>query len=189
MNPIARSRRGASALELAFALPMLLAIMLGAIDLGRYVADAQRAAGAAAAVADLAGQTEKFTNEPDPDKIMTGQELGVLNAAAREVARPLALFADGAVIVTVLSNPDGRGTRLEWTSRWGRSDIKSGISPESTKGVTILQGEAAVYAEVGFRFRPFLLSGGLLGLDRTYEYRTFSVRRPRLTGPVLVPKQ
>ena len=169
--------------------PILLGFILAVVDIGRYVTDIQRVAAAAAAVADLASQTEEFENAPNPDEVESGRETGVLNVAAREVAAPLDLFAQGAVIVTLVGNPSGRGPERVWSSRWGRADIVSKVGPTSTGGVTLGAGEAAVYAEVAYRFRPFILSGRLFGFEDAWEYRTMSVRRPRLAGPKLVAKR
>lgn len=182
-----RARRGASALELALALPMLLGFILATVDLGRYVGNIQRASAAAASVADLASQAELFTNQRDPDKVTTGKEVGVLNIAAREVAAPLDLFKNGVVIVTVLANPEGNGVSQTWQCRWGRTDVASRVGPTTPQGVTLGRGEAAVYAEVVYRFKPFVLSASLLGLDQDSDYHAISVRRPRLTGPKMVP--
>ncbi len=180
-----RSRRGASALELALSLPMLLGFMLAIIDLGRFITDTNRATSAAAAVADLVSQTETFVDAPNPDTVTTGKELGVVNVAAREVATPLSLFTDGAVIITVISN-NGAGPVISWTRRWGRTDINSNVSVTKMRNITLASGEAAVFAEVGYKFHPFLLSGKLLGLDKDQVFSTTAVRRPRLVGPKLV---
>lgn len=181
-----RRRRGASVLELALALPILLGMILATVDLGRFVTGTQRAAAAAAAAADLASQAETFEDQPDPDKVVSGREFGVVNVAAREVARPLALFDAGAVIVTVVSSRDGAANTVAWRRRWGRTDIASAVGPGAMRGVTLGKGEGAVFAEVGYRFEPFVLSGALLGLDGDRDFHAIAVRRPRLVGPTLV---
>jgi hypothetical protein len=179
-----RRRRGAGALEFALAAPLLLAFLLAVVDLGRYVIAAQLIAAAATAVTDLASQTESFTPEMDPAAVTTGRELAVLVQAASEVARPVDLLADGAVIVTVVAN-SGAGPQVSWQRRWGRSDIESGVGAGALRGLTIPPGDSAVYAEVSGDFRPWLLSGRLLGLEEAFRYSSVSVRRPRLGGPRL----
>lgn len=179
-----RVRRGAGALEFAVAAPLLLGFLLAIVDLGRYLIAAQLAAAAASAVADLASQTENFTPEMDPAQVTTGQELAVLARAASEVARPVDLMTDGAVIVTVLVN-GGSGAEIAWQRRWGRSDIATTISAGDTRGVSVAAGDSIVFAEVAGVFRPWLLSGRLLGLQDAFAYRSISVRRARLGGPAL----
>lgn len=179
-----RSRRGAGALEFALAAPLLLGFLLAMVDLGRFVLAAQLAASAATAVADLASQTENFTAEMDPARVVSGQEIAILMLAAAEVARPVDLTADGALIVTVMANR-GSGVETSWQRRWGRTDIPAQVSPARLRGITIAPGESAVYAEVASTFRPWLLSGRLLGLEEDWQVRSVAVRRPRLGGPVV----
>ena len=181
-----RSQRGGGALEFALAAPLLLGFLLAMIDLARFVLAAQLAASAATAVADLASQTESFTAEMNPAKVVSGQEIAILMLAAAEVARPVDLAANGALIVTVMANR-GSGVETSWQRRWGRTDIVTKISPSGLLGITIAPGESAVYAEVASSFRPWLLSGRLLGLKEDWSLRSVAVRRPRLGGPMLAP--
>ncbi len=184
MNPSSRNSRGAGALEFAFAAPLLLGLLLATVDLGRYLVSAQLAAASATAVANLASQTEQFTPEMDPAAVVTGREVAVLAQAAAEVARPVDLTAEGAIIVTVITNR-GNGPEVAWSRRWGRSDIRSVVGPGAMRGVPVPPGDSAVFAEVAGTFRPWLLSGRLLGLDEAFAYRSISVRRPRLGGPTV----
>jgi hypothetical protein len=187
MNPFriaSAGSRGAGALEFAFAAPLLLGLLLATVDLGRYVVAVQLAAASATAVADLASQTDRFTPEMDPSAVVTGREVAVLAQAAAEVARPVDLTAEGAIIVTVITNR-GSGPEVAWTRRWGRSEIQSVVGPGALRGVPIPSGDSAVFAEVAGTFRPWLLSGSLLGLKEAFAYRSISVRRPRLGGPTV----
>lgn len=178
-----RYTRGGAALEFALVAPLLLGFVLAMIDLGRFVTTAQHVAAAAAAVAELASQTETFTPEMDIAQVTTGRELAVLALAGAEVARPIDVTVDGAVIVTSTTN-SGSGATVAWTRRWGRDDIASNVSAGS---VGVGPGEGAVYAEVAASVQPWLLSGGLLGLPDRQILRSTAVRRPRLGGPVISP--
>ena len=177
-----RWRRGAGALELAIAAPIILAFVLAIVDLGRYVIDLQRVTGTAASVADFGAQVETFTNVSDPAAVVTGQEVGVLAVTGLETSKPLDLIGQGALIVTTVSN-DGKGAVVAWQRRWGRADVAATVSTSALQGITLQSGEGAVFAEVVYRFRPFLLSGGLLGFKDTWDVRALAVRRPRLSGP------
>jgi len=176
-----RFKRGGAALEFALAAPLLLGFMLAAIDLGRFVTTAQHVASAAAAVADLASQVETFTPEMDVARVVTGRELAVLGLAGAEVARPIDVTIDGAVIVTSATN-NGNGAAIAWQRRWGRTDIVSSVSAGS---VPMRPGEGAIFAEVAANVRPWLLAGRLFGLPKTQVFRSTAVRRPRLGGPVI----
>ena len=137
-----------------------------------------------------AGRTLALPVQTEPESaaghpLLERRELGVVNIAAREVAKPLQLFTEGAVIITVIGNPDGRGPQQIWKRRWGRTDITSRISATSLQGIVIASGESAVFTEVGYYFHPYILSGRLLGLDNNAYFQTGAVRRPRLGGPAL----
>lgn len=179
-----RRKRGAGVLEFALVLPILLGFVLAVVDLGRYVLTTQRSAAAAAAAAELASQTERFTPEMDVNAVVTGSEVAVLALAAREVARPIAILDQGALIVTLVAN-NGSGSAIAWQRRWGQADGGSEAAGAAVRGLTLGAGEAAVVAELVCQFRPWLLSGRLFGLPDTWEYRAISVRRPRLGGPVI----
>lgn len=179
-----RKARGAGAIEFAVAAPILLGLLLAIVDLGRYLIAAQLAAAASSAVADLASQTEGFTPEMDPAMVTTGRELAVLARAATEIARPVDLTTDGVIIVTVLVNSGG-GAEVAWQRRWGRTDIAATITAADTRGVAVASGDSVVFAEVAGVFRPWLLSGRILGLSDSFAYRSVSVRRARLGGPSL----
>jgi hypothetical protein len=59
------------------------------------------------------------------------------------------------------------------------------VSAADTRGVSVTAGDSVVFAEVAGIFRPWLLSGRILGLQDAFEYRSVSVRRARLGGPTL----
>lgn len=179
-----RTRRGAGVLEFAIALPVLLAFVLAIADLARFVLDLNRLAAAAAAAADLGAQVERFTPEMDPNAVTTGREVSVLALAARESARPMDLLdGGGAVIVTSVANVNG-SVGVAWQRRWGRADIAA-RGGAGALGLRLAAGEAALYAEAGYRFRPFILSGRILGLTNNEAIVATAVRRPRLSGPTI----
>lgn len=185
MNPSSpRHRRGAGAIEFALAAPILLGFMLAIVDLGRFVADLHRITSAAAATADIGSQVEEFIDEMDPDKVVTGNEIAVLALAARETAKPLELLVDGGVIVTSVNNTNGV-IAIAWQRRWGRQDFSSNVSVAQLRGITLGPGESAIFAEVVYRFEPYLLSSSMFDLEGGKDIRTAAVRRPRLAGAAI----
>ena len=179
-----RFGRGGAALEFALVVPLLLGFVLAGLDLASFVAQAQHAAAAATAAADLATQIDQFTSETDISRVVTGRELAVLGLAASEAARPQALFDNGALIVTSFTN-SGNGASVAWQQRWGRSDLAGLAGAGDSGGVSVAVGEGAVVAEVVTRIRPWLFGGGLLGLPAEIEVRRTAVRRPRLAISVV----
>lgn len=177
-------REGGAALEFALVLPLLLGFVLAGLDLASFVSQVQRASAAAAAAADLATQIDKFSPETDMTKIVTGRELAVLALAATEAAHPQPLLADGAIIVTSMANA-GNGPAIAWQRRWGRPELPSLIGSGNTGGITVAAGDGVIFAEAVYKVRPWLFSGGLLGLPAEIVVRRTAVRRPRLAIPVI----
>lgn len=174
-------RRGAGGIEFAISAPVIMGFILAAADLGRFVANLHRVTSASAVAADLGSQFETFSSEMDPDKVKTGKEIGVLALAARETALPLDLLGKGGLIVTSMKNVDGVVT-VDWQRRWGRTDFASRISPSAMKGVVLANGESAIYAEIAYRFDPYLLSKKFFKLSGEGDVRTSAVRKARLAG-------
>lgn len=177
-------RRGVAALEFALVMPLLIGFILAGIDLANFVATVQRTAAAATAAADLAAQIDSFTAETSPARVRTGRELAVLALAASEVARPDDILADGVLVVSSIANT-GAGASLAWQRRWGRADIAGTAPAVGLNGLTLANGEGAVFAEVARRIRPWRFTGRLLGLPATMVVRRTAVRRPRLAMPVV----
>ncbi len=165
-------------------LPLLLGFVLAGLDLASFVAQVQRASAAASAAADLASQIDQFSPETDMTRIVTGRELAVLALAATEAAHPQPLLADGAIIVTSMANSGG-GAAIAWQQRWGRADLPSQIGAGSSGGISVASGEGVIIAEAICKIRPWLFSGGLLGLPEEIVVRRVAVRRPRLAIPVI----
>lgn len=183
-DPARRHARGGSALEFALVSPILLGFILAGLDIANLVSEVQRTASAATAAADMAAQIDRFTPQTDINSISTGREIAVLALAAREVARPADILADGAVIVTSMAN-NGNGPAIAWQHRWGQTGPASQISSGNTNGLALGIGEGAVFAEVVRQVRPWRFTGRLLGLPQTMMVRRTAVRRPRLSMPVI----
>ncbi|WP_353216707.1 TadE/TadG family type IV pilus assembly protein [Sandarakinorhabdus sp.] len=177
-------KRGGGALEFALVMPILLGFVLAGLDISNLVSEVQRTTSAATAAADLAAQIDRFTPQTDINRVVTGKEIAVLALAAREVARPTDILADGALIVTSVGNT-GAGPAVAWQHRWGRAGIASQIGPGNLNGLTIASGEGAVFAEVEREITPWRFTGRLLGLPQTMVVRRVAVRRPRLAMPLV----
>lgn len=177
-----RWQRGGGALEFALVAPLLFGFVLAGIDLATFVGEVQRTAAAATAAADMAAQIDSFTTETDITKVSTGREIAVLALAASEVARPYDLFTDGTLIVTSIANT-GNGPSVAWQRRWGLSSMVSQVGSGNYGGLTIANGEGAVFAEVVRVVSPWRFTGRLLGLPETMLVRRVAMRRPRLASP------
>ncbi len=117
-------RRGSVAIEFALAMPVLILILLGCIDVGRLVLAHQKAERTAATVADLVARASPFQNTPS-------QVCAAMDAAAH-VFEPFVLTATDTVRVTsVTLTGTSVSTPPTAMANW-RAELTGGGTPSCT---------------------------------------------------------
>ncbi|QQP93443.1 pilus assembly protein (plasmid) [Skermanella sp. TT6] len=174
------SRRGVAALEFAVIAPVLILLLVGMVDMTRYALAALRLERAASGTADVGTQFDRLR---DGMTVVQGNEVGVLFLAAAEIARPLDLAGNGAVIITCVADQGG-GPVVMWQRRSGRASAASGIGGGGTAtlpaGFTLRYGESVLFVEVQYTLHPYVFSiGWLAGSDEAVDLRRMAVYRPR----------
>jgi Flp pilus assembly protein TadG len=174
---LARSARlrcsaGNVAVEFALAVPVLLFLMLGSAEMGRFVLLYQKMDQVATTVSDLISRAETISESQITD----------IFTAADQVAEPFD-FADlGVVIVSSVTNPDGTGPVIAWQRSGGgaySAASKLGVegdTPALPADFVVREGETAIISEVYYDFTPFLSS---LIVKPQVIYRSAD-HRPRL---------
>lgn len=157
-----RQRRGSVLVELAFVFPVVLIILMGTYDTGRYVLLQQKLGRAAASVADLVSQPTSISQSQIDSMII----------AANEMIQPFDLSQRGRVIVSSVTKPAGGSPQVDWQHEGGGS-----LSVTSTVGVaagnaTLPNGfdprddENLIVAEVFFDYEPmffgYMISAGTI---------------------------
>lgn len=147
-----RGRAGGVLVETAVIMPILVMLLLGGFEVGRYFLLGQKLQRAAMTAADLASRTES----------MTAGDVDDLFAAAREVARPFALDADARVIVSSIVRPqDGSDPVVAWQRTSGAGLFASAVGGEGETAVIddpnlVKAGQSIIVAEAIVRYRPLL---------------------------------
>jgi Flp pilus assembly protein TadG len=143
---------GNSAVEFALVLPVLMLLMLGSAEMGRFVILHQKVDRVAVTTSDLVARAETI-NETDLNDIFD---------AADYVAQPFDLAGLGIVIVSAVTNDDGSGARVAWQRSGGGSGtytsqigVPGGVATLTTD-FEVREGETAIIAEVFYDFEPFL---------------------------------
>ena len=142
---------GNVAVEFALTLPVLMLLMLGSAEMGRFVILHQKVDRVAVTTSDLVSRAETI-KESDLDDIFDAADL---------VAQPFDLSNLGIVIVSAITN-NGSGARVAWQRSGGGSATHT--SQIGTQGgaatlfadFEVRQGETAIIAEVFYDFEPFL---------------------------------
>jgi len=143
---------GNAAVEFALVLPVLMLLMLGSAEMGRFVILHQKVDRVAVTTSDLVARAETI-NETDLDDIFD---------AADFVAQPFDLAGLGVVIVSAITNEDGSGATVAWQRSGGGSSTHTsqigiaGGAATLTADFEVREGETAIIAEVFYDFEPFL---------------------------------
>lgn len=170
-----RDRGGASLIELGFAMPVLVTLLLGGVEIARYVLLHQKLDRVSSSIADLVSQGENISVA----------DLQNIFDAAKFVAKPFDLPADGTVIVSSISNPlGGQATKVNWQES-GAGSIPAtsqigtlGSSVTLPAGFTVADGQTIIIAEVFYDYVPWIL-GNITGATQIYHRALF---RPRYGG-------
>lgn len=174
-----RDRRGLSALETAFALPVAVSLTLNGVEITRYLLLHQKAERATMTVADLVSQGEA----------LTVADLTNIFRAGAFITEPFDFDADGAMIVSSVVG-SATGPIVEWQRAFGAPPQGSGLggqggSASLPQGFTVNQSESVIMTEIYFRYRPMVngntMLGGVIGERMVYNYAIF---RPRYTVKV-----
>ncbi len=166
----AKERRGAVLIEFAFALPIMVLMLLGTFDTARYVLLHQKMDRAASTMADLVSR---------PPTISQAQ-IDSMFSAANELVQPFDLALNGRVIVTSISKATGQDALIDWQHEGaGGLTASSSLGASGTAnlpaGFTVRDGENVIVTEVFFDYEPmflhYVLSSGVVS--------HLAMRRPR----------
>ena len=170
LRGLATDRRGVVLLEVALMTPVLVVLLMGAYDYGRYVLVHQKIQRTSTTVADLVARE---------NSLVVGDMAGIL-AASEHVMAPFTLSSNGTILVSIITDPgsgdlvhrqfSGGGT-LSKTSRLGAA----GSTPTLPSGLTVDPGDVVVATEVFFDFDALFLPNWSIG-DSLYQATYF---RPR----------
>lgn len=170
-----RDRCGASLIELGFAMPILVTLLLGGVEITRYVLLHQKLDRVSSSIADLVSQAENISVA----------DLQNIFDAAQFVAKPFDLPAEGTVVVSSVSNPIGApATQVNWQQSGGGSIPATsqigtpGGSVTLPAGFTVADGQTIIIAEVFYDYVPWIL-GDITGANQIYHRALF---RPRYGG-------
>lgn len=166
-------RSGAALIELGFAVPVLVIVLLGCFEATRYVLLHQKMNRAAASTADLVAQLSAVTDA----------QLTDLFDAASQLLKPYDLGANGRIIVSSVHRPDAADPpEIAWqrlssggipaTSNIGAEGADAALPP----GLTVDAGENVIVTEVFYSYEPFFLGTLFEPSEITHD----AFNRPRI---------
>ena len=144
--------RGMVMAEAAVSLSVLAVILLGGLEIGRYVLLTQKLDRVAATVADVAAEGQTISVS----------DIDNLFAASNDILKPFSLGAAGAVIVSSVSATGANPPKVDWQqSGGGTLSVGSAIGvaggdADLPPDLTVRSGEEVIVGEVYYNFTPWL---------------------------------
>jgi len=174
--------RGVQLVEFAVAIPALLTLGLGGIEVANYSIASIRCSQIAMTVADNAGRVRSSIDEADINEMMIG---------AKQIGKGVKFAENGRIILSSLEQNDAKnGMWIRWQRCAGKKAVTSSYGVEgdgrtnssmqdmgpSDNKIAALPGTAVMFVEVVYDYQP-IVSNRLLG-NRTMRYvSAFNVRQ------------
>lgn len=171
LRDILGDNRGTALVEFAFALPVLITLTVGGIDMASYLLLNMKLQNAAFAVADLTAR----------DKTLSEDQLDNIMQAVEHIVKPFEFGTAGITIVSgIVADEDG-AVSVGWQREGaGAATANStigavGDEPVLPTDLTLSANETLIAAEVVYNYEPLF---GLI--QQSTEIRKIAYFRPRL---------
>ena len=171
-----RDESGLAFLEFAICTPFILALLLGSVEVTRYILIAQKVEKTSVTISDVVAQAQRISTA----------DLNIIVAAAGQVMKPYSFADNGYVIITsvtqvgapTINNPPrvnwqytGGGT---WTqqSRIGTTG-SAAVLPQD---IVLNDKNNVILAEVYYNYTPLVLSKDVITETNIYKVGLYKTR-------------
>lgn len=175
LGKLLRDDRGSVFVEFAMAMPVLSLLLLGGVELGRYVLLNQKLDRTVMTLSDLVASTTAVTIA----------EVDQIFAATSLVLEPFPLGAQGAVVISSVKEVSG-APQIVWQRTGGGSlsvssavGVQGGAATLSDNGL-VTASEGVIIGEVFYEYQPWFTD-----LIPSSVIRHQSVFRPRQSNEVV----
>jgi hypothetical protein len=173
LQTLRRDKRGTLAVELAFAMPVLMLLFFVGIEFTRYMLIVQKVERTSATIADLVSQSEG----------MSEAEMNSLFSAVEFVMDPFELAGSGIVIVSSISADGSAAPRINWQRFYGGAGGSlfgnENEDADLPEGFVVRDGESMVATETFYDYEPMIFQDVLEG-HTIYRWSVFRPRFSRL---------
>lgn len=161
---LAAARSGASAIEFAFILPVMLILYTGAVEVNNALTVYRRTMQVATTAADLTAQV----------KSVTKTDIADIQAAATSILTPYSAGPLKIVLTSVVANDNNVG-KVEWSCANTGAARTKGSTYQVPSGLTE-PDSSVIVAEVTYAFKPLIgltefFSPGAYNMERTFYAR------------------
>lgn len=175
-----RSQEGVACVEFALCIPFLLALLMGSIEVGRYMLIAQKVEKTAVTIADVVAQASTATSS----------QLNNIIFASSQVMTPYSMGADGYVIITSVKQTGtysaANPPRVNWQyTSSGANGSWSHPSQIGTPGnaaalpnaMVLFDKDNVIIAEVFYNYQPIIATNDVITGTTVYKVGLY---KPRL---------
>ncbi len=157
LKHISHDEKGSILIETALLLPILLILLAGAFEMGRYMLANQKASALAAAISDMVAQADQGISE---------QEINDIFQAIQHVSKPFDVNDNGRLVLTGVIGLDNEQNQIAWQRCQGSLTTagskfgNEGASNVSLPGnISLFKDDMAIAAEVFLPYEPALFTG------------------------------
>jgi Flp pilus assembly protein TadG len=175
LKELARRKDGVAYLEFALALPLLMALFMGSVEVTRYIIIAQKVEKSSVTLSDVVAQSET----------MGVTQLNQLITAIGEVMQPFSFNSNGYVIVTSITKTGINPPTINWQHHGGGTwshvsqvGTAAGMTATLPNGLTLNDKDTIIIAEVFYNYQPIAVNEVIAGRE-IYKLAVF---KPRLGG-------
>jgi hypothetical protein len=165
------SRRGGVMVEMAFALPVMLTLLMGTFEVARYVLIMQKLDRTAMSVGDLVSRGAQVTT----------QDLTNIFDSVRHLMDPFAFTDRGVVLISAVTRSAGDPPEVVWQET-GAGSLVQASKVGLPGGAAVLpqnlqprENESVYVAEVFYDYQPMMFTG-IVGPAQVYNWAVFRAR-------------
>ncbi len=172
-----KSEDGVAYLEFAITLPFLIALLMGAIEMTRYILITQKVEKVAVTIADVVSQGSTISTT----------DLNNIINAAQQVMLPYTFSSNGYVIITsvkqtgayTVSNPPRVNWQYKGGGTWAQNSQigTTGTAAVLPNSMTLFDKDNIIVTEIFYNFQPIIATNGIIGTTSLYKVGVF---KPRL---------
>lgn len=166
-----RNQKGLAAVEFALALPLMIILTFGSIEVTLYILISQKVERVSINLSDLVAQSTTI-NTTQLDEIIK---------AASQVMLPYNFGADGYAVISSVTKTGTNAPVVNWqyVSSGTAQTSKIGVVGSNAtlpSGFTMVDKDNVIITEVFYNYKP-ILSGTIYSSSQIYRY---SIYKPRL---------
>ncbi len=175
-----RAQDGVAYLEFAIALPFMITLLMGAIEVGRYIVIAQKVEKTAFTLSDILSQ----------GKTLSSADLTNMIFASSQVMLPYTMGADGYVIVSSIEQTGtysaANPAKVTWqytssgvNGSWTHASLVGLVGGTATipSGMTLNDKDNIIVTELFYNYTPIIGTNGVITGGMIYKTAVF---KPRL---------